>query len=74
MHLAILKKLKFNTERHKFYSWKHTGAVQMVKNGIHIKYIQVQGRWHDLDQVNSYLRQLGMIDMQELKDRHIMKS
>lgn len=71
-HLKFLRKLKFDTKRYKFYSWKHTGAVQMVKNGIHIKYIQVQGRWHDLDQVNSYLRQLGMIDMKELKDKHVM--
>lgn len=71
-HLKILRQLKFDTTRYKFYSWKHTGAVGMVKNGIHIKFIQIQGRWHDLDQVNSYLRQLGMLDMTELKDKHIM--
>lgn len=71
-HLKILESLKFDTKRFKLYSWKHTGAVNMVRSGVHIKYIQIQGRWHDLDQVNSYLRQMGMMDMTEVKEKHTM--
>lgn len=70
-HGKVLKELGFE-HNYSLYSWKHTGAIQMVKSGIHIKYIQLQGRWHDLDQVNSYLRQLGMSDMSEIKQKHIM--
>ena len=71
-HLEILRTLKFDTTRYKLYSWKHSGAVAMVKSNIHIKFIQIQGRWHDLDQVNSYLRQLGTMDMSEVKNKHVM--
>jgi integrase len=71
-HHQMLQQLKFDTNKYKLYSWKHTGAVGMVKNGIHIKQIQQQGRWHSLDQVNEYLRSLGVNELTDLKSKHIM--
>lgn len=68
---SILTELGFSFN-HSFYSLKHNGAMTMVKEGIHIKYIQLQGRWHDLDQVNSYLNQLGIMDMSEIREKHVM--
>lgn len=64
-HQSLLKKLHFDTRKYKLYSWKHTGAVVAVKSGIHIKQLQLQLRHHSLDQVNAYLRQLGVFDMGE---------
>jgi integrase len=71
-HHQLLKDLKFDVNKYKLYSWKHTGAVGMVKNGINIKDIQMQGRWHSLDQVNEYLRSLGVNDLGDLKSKHVM--
>jgi integrase len=71
-HRQILTTLKFDCNKYKLYSWKHTGAVGMVKNGIHIKQIQQQGRWHSLDQVNEYLRSLGVNELGDLKSKHVM--
>jgi len=39
-HQKLLKQLHFDTDRFKLYSWKHTGAVMAVKNGVHIKQLQ----------------------------------
>ena len=71
-HKYLLKKYNYDTSRFRLYSWKHTGAVAMVKSGIHIKFIQAQGRWHSLDMVDKYLRQLGAYDMSEVKEKHKM--
>ncbi len=68
-HRRILKELHFDTDRYKLYSWKHTGAVAAVKAGIHIKQLQIQLRHHSLDQVDMYLRQLGVQDLNDLKDK-----
>ncbi|WMX15921.1 site-specific integrase [Aureispira sp. CCB-E] len=68
-HRLILKELGFDTTRYKLYSWKHTGAVAAVKAGIHIKQLQIQLRHHSLDQVDEYLRQLGVSDLGDLRDK-----
>jgi integrase len=65
-HQTILKGLHFDTARYKLYSWKHTGAVAAVRAGVHIKELQIQLRHHSLDQVNAYLRQLGVTDLEKL--------
>lgn len=64
----VLDDLGFSSE-YKLYSWKHTGAVAAVKAGINIKELQLQLRHHSLDQVNQYLRQLGVNDMTELAEK-----
>lgn len=66
-HLAILRELGFDTNRYKLYSWKHTGAVMAVKAGVHVKQLQIQLRHHSLDQVDEYLRQLGVADLGDLR-------
>ena len=66
-HRKILRELGFD-RRYKFYSWKHTGAVAVVKAGIHLKELQMQLRHHSLDQVNEYLRQMGISDMENLSN------
>jgi len=66
-HRSILNDLQCGQE-YKLYSWKHTGAVQAVKAGVSIKELQLQLRHHSLDQVNDYLRQMGVSDLTKLKD------
>ena len=68
-HQAILKEARIDTTRHKLYSWKHSGVVAAVRAGIHIKELQIQLRHHSLDQVNAYLRQLGVSDLENLQDK-----
>jgi hypothetical protein len=68
-HQNLLKKHHFDTKNFKLYSWKHTGAVMAVKNGIHIKQLQLQLRHHSLDQVNAYLRQMGIFDMGDFSSK-----
>ena len=66
MHRNLLKKLRFDTTQYKVYSWKHTGAVAAVMAGVHIKQLQIQLRHSSLDQVDEYLRQLGLHDLGDL--------
>ncbi len=53
--------------RYAFYSWKHTGAVKAVKAGINLKDLQMQLRHHSLDMVNEYLKNLGVMDSEDLR-------
>lgn len=66
-HRLILRELGF-THEYKLYSWKHTGAVNYIKNGGNVKQLQIQLRHHSLDQVDQYLRQLGVHDIGHLKN------
>lgn len=45
------------------YSWKHTGAAAFIRNGGHIKALQLQLRHYSLDQTDTYISQLGFSDM-----------
>ena len=67
-HSEVLKMLKI-VGRYSFYSWKHTGAVKAVKNGINIKDLQLQLRHHSLDMVNEYLKNLGVLDSEDLRNK-----
>ncbi|RMF27952.1 MAG: site-specific integrase [Bacteroidetes bacterium] len=62
----VLDELGFPKE-YKFYSWKHTGAVACVRAGVGVKELQVQLRHHSLEEVDKYLRQLGVADLQGLE-------
>ena len=68
-HQSFLKSLHFDTKRHKLYSWKHTGAVAACQVGINLKQLQMQLRHHSLDQVNAYLRQLGIMDLEDFSSK-----
>jgi integrase len=67
-HKKILNRLGFSS-KYSFYSWKHTGAVMAVKAGINLKDLQLQMRHHSLDQLNEYLRGMGIMDSGDLKSR-----
>lgn len=58
-HRRILNKLDYD-KRFTYYSWKHTGVVKAYKNGIDLKSLQFQGRWHDLKILDNYLKSLGL--------------
>lgn len=69
-HRKMLRKLNFPIgEGYSLYSWKHTGAVSAAKAGIGLKELQMQMRHHSLDQVDAYLRQLGVLDMPTLNQK-----
>lgn len=55
--------------RYALYSWKHTGAVAAVKAGINVKDLQLQLRHHSLDMVNEYLKDLGIMDSEDLRNK-----
>jgi hypothetical protein len=63
----VLTGLGFGLE-YQFYSWKHTGAVAAVKAGASLKELQLQLRHHSLDEVDKYLRQLGVWDLNRLEE------
>jgi integrase len=65
---AVLRGLGFGKE-YKFYSWKHTGAVACVRAGASLKELQIQLRHHSLEEVDRYIRQLGVNDLADLEMR-----
>lgn len=70
-HRKVLKKLNFPVNQgYSLYSWKHTGAVNVARAGISLKELQLQMRHHSLDQVDAYLRQMGVLDMPTLNERY----
>ncbi|MDX2248223.1 MAG: site-specific integrase [Bacteroidia bacterium] len=68
-HQRILRELGYDTKQYKLYSWKHTGAVMAVRAGVPIKILQIQLRHHSLDQVEKYLRQMGINEVENYSDR-----
>lgn len=67
-HRLVLKELNIKG-RYALYSWKHTGAVSMVRANINIKLIQQQFGHSSLDMTNEYLKNLGITDNDDLKNK-----
>ena len=65
-HSQVLKALRI-AGRYALYSWKHTGVVKAAKAGIKLKDLQLQLRHYSLDMVNEYLKNLGVMDSEELR-------
>jgi len=65
-HRRALEHLGFG-EGYTLYSWKHTGAIALHRQGVSVKEIMLQMRHHSLDQTDSYLRQLGVRDVVNLR-------
>lgn len=68
-HTRLLNQLQIKGN-YSLYSWKHTGVVKVVKSGINIKDLQLQLRHHSLDMVNEYLKNLGVLDSQDLLNKY----
>jgi integrase/recombinase XerC len=51
---------------HTFYSWKHTGVIMAYNAGIDIKSLQKQLRHHSLEETDTYLRSLGLIQNNDI--------
>lgn len=68
-HQAFLASLGYDTKRYKLYSWKHTGAVMAVRSGVNLKELQLQIRHHSLDELNGYLRQMGILELDDLQHK-----
>ncbi len=67
VHKKMLETLKIKG-RYGFYSWKHTGVVKAWRAGLNIKDLQMQLRHHSLDMVNEYLKNLGVMDSDRIRD------
>lgn len=66
-HLAILRDLGF-TDEYALYSWKHTGVVSAVKSNINPALLKHQIRHQSLDEMQAYLKTLGVMDSEVLRD------
>lgn len=66
-HSKVLDSLKIRG-RYAFYSWKHTGVVKCVQAKLNIRDIQNQLRHHSLDMVQEYLKSLGVLQSEDLKN------
>ena len=66
-HKKVLDELNIKG-RYGFYSWKHTGVVAAYKAGIDMKDLQMQLRHHSLDMVNEYLKDLGIMDSDRIRN------
>ena len=67
-HEKILDHLNFG-RGFTLYSWKHTGAVALVKQGnVNVKELQLQLRHSSLEQTDRYLRQMGVKDLARLRE------
>jgi integrase len=64
-HRKYLKQLRF-PNGYTLYSWRHTGAVNAIQNGVSVKDLQLQMRHKSLDQTDQYLRQMGVQQMRTI--------
>ncbi|PSJ72380.1 hypothetical protein C7N43_34550 [Sphingobacteriales bacterium UPWRP_1] len=62
---AVLDALNMDTQKHSFYSWKHTGARAWIKAGGSVYGLMRQMRHHSLDQTQQYLRKLGILEFED---------
>jgi integrase len=67
-HLDMLRALNF-TDAYCLYSWKHTGVCQSYKAGMGLRQLQMQLRHHSLDMVEVYLRSMGILEVDGIRDR-----
>lgn len=66
LHKQVTNKLEFSNS-YTLYSWKSTGAVTAAKSGASLKEVQLQLRHHSLDQVDIYLKSMGIMDMNYIR-------
>jgi integrase len=66
-HRKVLEDLGFFRTGYNLYSYKHYGALTMVRNDVPLMEIKEQGRWSSLDQMTDYLKAFGVKDMKNIK-------
>ncbi len=67
-HRRCLEALEFG-DGYTLYSWKHTGAVSLANAGVSVKQIMLQAGHASLDETDGYLRQMGVRDMDDLREK-----
>lgn len=67
-HLKLLRGLKFDTSQYSLYSWKHTGVYQLAKATKDYRAVQLQCRHHSLDMTMKYLRKIGIMEYNNIRD------
>ena len=66
-HQRLTKTIGIDIDKHKLYSWKHTGAVAWWRQNKDLKQLQMQLRHYSLDMLDRYLRSLGLQDAADIK-------
>lgn len=67
-HLDMLRELNYS-DAYCLYSWKHTGVCMAYKANMGLRQLQMQLRHHSLDMVEVYLRSLGILEIDGIRDR-----
>jgi len=68
-HTQITRSLGISN-MYSLYSWKHTGAIDVIKAGINVKDLQLQLRHHSLEMVDVYLRSLGVMEAEGIRNNY----
>jgi integrase len=69
-HLKLLRALNY-TSAYCLYSWKHTGVCTAYRNGMGIRQLQMQLRHHSLDMVEVYLKSLGILEIDGIRQNAV---
>ncbi len=67
-HLKLLKALNFDTKQYSLYSWKHYGVYRLAKATKDYRAVQLQCRHHSLDMTVRYLRKIGIMEYNNIRD------
>lgn len=67
-HVKVLKALKYNTEDHDLYCYKHSGNIQLFLSGAKLEEIKKQNRHTSLTQTEEYLKDLGLFVKDNLEE------
>lgn len=61
-NVKVLKELNYTDRPYDIYSYKHSGAISLYRATKDIKLVQRQCRHQSIEQTNTYLRDLGLLD------------
>lgn len=61
----VMDELGFGAEYRPCYSFRHTSAMQGIRDGVDVREMQQQFGHHSLDQFIQYVRQLGFNDLDD---------
>ena len=67
-HKIYLERLDIRSG-HSLYPWKHTGVIMAYTAGVDIKSLQRQLRHHSLEETDTYLRNLGLVQNTDILNK-----